>query len=120
MKEATERAALLALLDDKTVTLTSKAEAAGISRRTLYSCLRDRRFVDKYQQARELQAIERAEGLAAARQKALDAISAIMDDETQPGAVRVSAAKLIITAEAEARARLDSVMRGCDLNARWT
>ena len=119
MRDSTERAALMALLDDHNTTLAKAAAAAGLSRRTLYACVHDLGFLRKLQQARTVQAMQRAEELGEARQKAIAEVVALMGDETQPGPVRVSAARLVLTAEAEAQARLDSILRDCNLNAKW-
>lgn len=100
-KDQTKARALAALLDSRT--LTEAAEKAGITRKTLYSYIRDDLdFATAYKAAQEQMQLERMEAVADDRQRAKDAIIAIMEDEGQPGAVRLKAAvSLLQAADAE-------------------
>ena len=93
--ELKKEAALQALAESDT--LTEAAEKAGISRRTLYGYIReDIDFSVAYKSLRE-QAILRAYDAAAERRDhAAQVVDSIMDDQTQPGAVRLKAALSII------------------------
>lgn len=100
-KDQTKARALAALLDSRT--LTEAAEKAGITRKTLYNYIRDDlEFATAYKAAQEQIQLEQMEAVAADRQRAKDAIIAIMEDEGQPGAVRLKAAvSLLQAADAE-------------------
>lgn len=94
LKQSKARA-LDALLDS--ATLTEAAEKAGISRKTLYSYMRDDiEFARAFKAAQERLTLERIEAVEADRQRATKAIFALMDDKTQPGAVRLKAAQIIL------------------------
>lgn len=94
IKAADKEKALAALLD--TSTFTAAAEQAGLSRRTLYSYLRDDKdFAMSYKQQRQLRELEAAERAAALHQDALDAIKDVMANG-ESGAVRLKAAERLL------------------------
>lgn len=96
-KEANKGKALAALLDSNT--FTEAAEKAGISRKTLYSYMRDDLdFAKAYKAAQERLTLEHLETIEADRQRAKNAIFAIMEDSKQPGTVRLKAAQSILDA----------------------
>lgn len=87
--------ALAALLEE--TSLTSAAAAAGLDRKTLYNYLRkDSDFALEYKRQRELRNIERGEQAEKERETALAAIREIMNDNEQPGAVRLKAAEKLL------------------------
>lgn len=93
--EIKKTAALAALAESST--LTEAAEKAGISRRTLYGYIRDDiEFSTAYKSMQEQATLRACEAAAARRAHASGVVEAIMDDETQPGAVRLKAALSII------------------------
>ena len=93
--EIKKTAALAALAESST--LTEAAEKAGISRRTLYGYIReDIEFSVAYKSMQEQATLRACEAAAARRAHASEVVEAIMDDETQPGAVRLKAALSII------------------------
>lgn len=109
MKQSKARA-LEALLDSKT--LTEAAEKAGISRKTLYGYMRDDEdFAMAYKAKQERQTLERLEEFEGQRRRALETISAIMDDTEQPGAVRLKAAAAILEAGRELDRQADVIAR---------
>ena len=110
MKDTKQRV-MAALLDDTNATLTAAAKAAGVSRRTVYDCLSDEEFAKAYQHQREVQAIQRADMLAEKRQEAIWKVIAIMNDTTQPGAVRLRAASLLLSEANEAQAHVDAITK---------
>lgn len=94
--------ALDALLDSATI--TEAAEKAGISRKTLYSYMReDVEFARAYKAAQERLTLERMATVEADRQRATATIFSLMDDKTQPGAVRLKAAQTILEAATAAQ-----------------
>jgi len=95
-KSEIEKTAALAALAESS-TLTEAAEKAGISRRTLYGYIReDIEFSVAYKSMQEQATLRACEAAAARRAHASEVVEAIMDDETQPGAVRLKAALSII------------------------
>ena len=95
IKAADKEKALAALLD--TSTFTAAAEQAGLSRRTLYSYLRDDKdFALSYKQQRQLRDLEAAERAAALHQDALDAIRDVMVNG-ESGMVRLKAAERLLS-----------------------
>lgn len=118
MKDTKTRV-MAALLDDKNPTLTAAASAAGVSRRTVYTCLSDKEFSMAYQHQREAQAIQRADMLAEKRQEALWKIIALMNDTSQPGAVRLKAASLILNEANEAQAHVDAICKSLNFGTGW-
>ena len=95
-KSEIKKAAALAALAESS-TLTEAAEKAGISRRTLYGYIReDIDFSVAYKTMQEQAALRACEAAAARRAHASGVVESIMDDETQPGAVRLRAALSII------------------------
>ena len=88
-------AALRALMESDT--LTEAAEKANISRKTLYNYMRsDMDFASTYKAMQEQAAVETAEAMKGNRARAEAVILAIMDDQNQPGAVRLKAAQAIM------------------------
>ena len=107
-KEQSRDKALTALLDS--TTLTEAAEKAGISRKTLYNYLRtDLDFARAYRDAREQLTIEHLEAIEAERQRAKQVIAEIMDDTTQPSAVRLKAAQIILNAAGTAADKVEAI-----------
>ena len=107
-KDANRARALDALMEQPT--LTAAASAAGISRRQLFNYLHnDSEFAEAYQQRRRQMAIEQAEQLDGQRQRVLDAITAIMDDQTQGAAVRLKAAAALLNAIDSAQKKVDGI-----------
>lgn len=101
--------ALDALLDS--ATFTEAAEKAGISRKTLYSYMRDDlEFARAFKAAQERLTLERISAIEAERKRATDIIFAIMDDATQPGAVRLKAAQTILEAATTAQAQAAAII----------
>ena len=93
-------AALAALLESST--LTEAAEKAGISRKTLYTYIReDFEFSKAYKSLREHEAISALERMEQQRERASGVLLSIMDDEEQPGMVRLKAAQAIMEAAAK-------------------
>lgn len=100
--------ALDALLDS--ATLTEAAEKAGISRKTLYSYIRnDGDFARAYKEAQERLTLERIEDIKAERRKATDVILSLMNDQAQPGAVRLKAAQLILDSTSAAIEKAETI-----------
>ena len=90
-------AALAALLESST--LTEAAEKANISRKTLYSYIReDFEFSKAYKSLREQEALSALERIEQQRERASGVILSIMEDEEQPGMVRLKAAQAIMEA----------------------
>ena len=118
MKDTKERV-LAALLDDQNQTLTAAASSAKVSRRTVYDCLNDEEFANAYRHQRELQAIQRADMLAEKRQEALWAIIGIMNDRSQPGAVRLKAASQILNEANMAQMAVDTISKSMTFKAEW-
>lgn len=101
--------ALTALMENDT--LTAAAQAAGISRRTLYGYLHDDSdFATTYQQQRDEMAILTAERLEAEREQALNTIRSIMNDASQPATARIKAAGLILDAISTALRQVNDVV----------
>ena len=108
MKRKNQDEALSALMSCDT--LSAAAKEAGIDRRTLYGYLHDdEAFARAYQQKRELAALERAEQYREQRQQAVDVIVSIMNDESQPGAVRLKAAAQLLDAVSADVQRADKI-----------
>lgn len=95
-KSTQKMAAALAALAESS-TLTEAAERAGISRRTLYGYIRnDMEFSVAYKSLQEQATLRAYEEAAARRAHASAIVESIMDDATQPSAVRLKAALSII------------------------
>lgn len=93
--EIKKTAALAALAESST--LSEAAEKAGVSRRTLYSYIRDDiDFAVAYKSLQEQATLSAYEAAAARRAHAMEVVEAVMDDTEQPGAVRLKAALAII------------------------
>ena len=102
MKSNPKKAAALAALME-CGTFTEAAKQAGIDRKTLYNYMTmDRDFAKAYREGMERATIERAEASALLREKAQETIISIMEDDTQPAAVRLKAAQAIMAEAAEA------------------
>lgn len=99
--------------------LTGAAEAAGLSRPTLYAYLRDKSFRERLQQQRAVMAVERAEALSEARKAATDCLTAIMQDEATPQGARVLAAKALLQQAAAADEAADATIRSIDFDCNW-
>ena len=120
MKTENKRRAMEALLDQNNGTLGQVAEAAGISRRTLWGYLsKDIQFAEEFNRRRQLVAVERAEVLAAQRDAAISAIVDMMGDDSQPAAVRLRAATTLLSAAADAEVYADAVAKANLLTATW-
>ncbi len=95
IKAADKEKALAALLD--TDTFTAAAAQCGLSRRTLFSYMRnDADFAKTYKQQRQLRELEAAERAAALHQDALDAIKDVMANG-ESGAIRLKAAERLLS-----------------------
>lgn len=95
VKQADKEKALAALLD--TSTFTEAAAQCGLSRRTLFSYMRDDAdFAKTYKQQRQLRELEAAERAAALHQDALDAIKDVMANG-ESGAIRLKAAQELLS-----------------------
>lgn len=94
------QAALAALMDSST--LTEAADKAGISRRTLYTYLRnDIEFARAYDEIRDRQAVDFMDDLNDRRRRAHAVIMELLEDKEQPAAIRLKAAQTILTAAAD-------------------
>ena len=90
-----KEAALLALIEAET--LTAAAEAAGISRKTLYNYIHnDREFYDAYKKIKQAQLRESIEKAQAAENMAMDYIIGLVKDTETPVQQRLSAACKIL------------------------
>lgn len=93
--EQKKQAALEALMESNT--LTEAAERAGISRRTLYTYIReDHEFAYAYRTIQECSILLAADHIQENQEKASDVILSIMSDENQPASARLSAARIIL------------------------
>ena len=117
MKQDNMTKALHALAEHDT--LTGAAEAAGLSRPTLYAYLRDKSFRERVQQQRSVLAIQRAEALSEARKAAIDCLTAIMQDDATPQGARVLAAKALLQQAAAADEAADATIRSIDFDCSW-
>lgn len=100
--EQKKAAALEALMQSST--LTEAAQKAGISRKTLYSYIRDdHAFSLAYKSLQEEASIRALEALEEQRERASSVVLSIMEDEKQPAAVRLKAALSILNAGAKQR-----------------
>lgn len=108
-KDANKAKALAALLDSATI--TQAAQKAGLDRQTLYRYMRDdAEFSRAYKEAQERIALEQVETITAERKRAKETIFAIMEDTTQPAAVRLKAAQSILDATAAQEERQRSII----------
>ena len=64
--------------------------------------------------------VQRAEALADARAAAIQAIVAVMNDESAPPAARIMAAKTVLIQATEADAAADNILQKLDFDSRWT
>lgn len=107
-KDQKQTAALVALLDSKT--LTEAAEKAGISRRTLFSYIHnDLEFARAYKAMQEEAATRNLEALEERREQASTVLMELVQDSKQPGAVRVKAAQAILQAASTQAATVDAL-----------
>ena len=89
--------ALAALLESSS--LSEAAEKAGVSRRTMYNYLHeDIDFARTYKAQQEEAATLHLENLERNRERAAAVMLELMEDDSQPGAVRLKAAQSIIEA----------------------
>lgn len=96
--------------------ITAAAATANLSRRTLYNFLGDAEFRATLKRQREAAAIERAERLSQARETALQAVVGLVNDTATPAAVRVLAAKALLSEASIADAKLDSLISSADFS----
>ena len=100
MTKQKKAAALKALCTSST--LTEAAEKAGISRRTLYTYIReDGEFAAMYNQIQEITATAAAEDAGIRAEKAARLLENMMDDEAQPAFIRLKAAKILLEISAK-------------------
>ena len=111
MKDVTKERLLAALLDDSNQTMTAVAEAAKVSRKTLYNYMTEDDFVRAYQQQRQMQAVRRADMLAQQRSEAVFTIIGLMHDTSQPAHVRLKAAAQILAEADEAEKTVDEIAK---------
>lgn len=105
-------AALRALMDSRT--LTEAAEKAGISRKTLYTYIRsDSDFAIAYQEAIEESITAAAESIESRAARATEVVESIMNDQEQPGALRLKAAQMILEDCDRKRERARSIVDIC-------
>lgn len=117
MKSENQKRALQALVECPS--LTAAAEQAGLSRRTLYGYLSDLRFIRALREMQMAQALERSERMSALEAQAENSLVALMNDNAQPGPVRVAAAKSLILAAADARVVANSAVNAAEMDAAW-
>lgn len=104
--------ALAALMDSGT--LTEAAEKAGISRRTLYTYIReDHDFAKAYRGLQEAAATAAAEAAESRYKEASSVVKSIMDDESQPAAIRLKAAQIILEACDKASQKSNEIVGKC-------
>ena len=97
------QAALTALLQADT--FTGAAEAAGISRKTLYNYLHgDQQFIYAYRDMKRAQLRETADRVQAAADKATGFITGLLDDADAPHNVKLAAAVKLLDLAATYRA----------------
>ena len=89
-----QQRALVALLEQPSK--TAAAQAAGVSPRALRSYLADPEFQAEYQRLQGEQIADAAQRGRQSMTGAMDALRAVMDDESQNGQTRVQAARSIL------------------------
>ena len=89
-----QQRALVALLEQPSK--TAAAQAAGISPRALRSYLADPTFAAELQRLQDEQISDAAQRGRRSMTGAMDALRAVMDDESQSGQTRVQAARSIL------------------------
>lgn len=100
--EQKKAAALAALLECDT--LSAAAERAGVSRKSLYTWIReDHEFSKAYRGMTEQAAIMALERLEDQEARAAEVVASILQDEGQAAAVRLKAAHEIMSAAARQR-----------------
>ena len=110
--EQKKAAALEALCSSST--LTEAAEKAGISRRSLYTYIRQEHdFARAYREIQEAAATAAAEAAEARAAEASSMVESIMNDEDQPAAVRLKAAQIILENSTKRREKLESITQKC-------
>lgn len=108
-KDQNKARALEAMLSHST--LTEAAAAAGISRRTLYSYIRDdETFGAAYREACDQIAAEQMDALNNGKTRAAELLLQLMDDTNQPASIRIKAAQTILTAATHHQAIADKVV----------
>lgn len=106
--EATKQKALAALLQSKT--FTEAAEKAGIERRTLYNYLHeDENFAWEFRRQMQMQSIVMADEALQEKQKAVETLREIMNNENENGMIRLKAAERIISIAEEAQKQRKSI-----------
>lgn len=86
--------AIVALLTEPTI--TTAAEKAGITPRTLYKWLQTSEFKSAYMQAKREAVSVAITRLQQAAMEAVDTLRMVMNDVNSPASVRVSAARTIL------------------------
>lgn len=114
---ASKEQVIAALLENPT--LTAAAEAAGVSRRTVYNYLSDADFAEAFRQQRIAQAIAREEQLSKERAEALRVVREIMFDTREPGAVRLKAAAKLLEEAHTAQVAVDAISKSLSFEASW-
>ncbi|MBR4500880.1 MAG: hypothetical protein IKP22_03190 [Clostridia bacterium] len=102
--------ALTALISSNS--LTEAAQSAGIDRRTLYNYLHnDLDFARAYDEIRDRQAIAYFDELINRRERALEIIMRVMEDEEQGTAIRLRAAQMVLAATENQEQRVKDIQR---------
>ena len=117
MTESNKERVLNALLDAPT--LTAAAEAAGVSRRSVYNLLREENFAEAFQRQRIARAVEREEALTKQREEAIRVVQQIMLDSREPGAVRLKAAAKLLEEAHAAQVAVDGISKSLTFEAKW-
>ena len=106
--EQKKRAALTALLECGS--LTEAAEQAGISRRTMYDYIHnDLDFARAYCKAQNRQAVLSMDAMEERRERANSVIMQLLEDETQPAAIRLKAAQIVLSSAAHQETMVMSI-----------
>lgn len=77
-------------------TIEAAAKAAGVGARTLHRWLKEPAFRDAYREARAETVRQVTVRLQQAAGSAVDALTAVMSDDSAPQAARVSAARVVL------------------------
>lgn len=118
MTDETKQRAIEALLQQPT--LCAAAEAAGVSRRSIYNWLNnDPAFAEAFQQQRISRAVEREEALIKQREEAIHVVQQIMLDSREPGAVRLKAAGKLLEEAHAAQVAVDGIAKSLSFEAKW-
>ena len=105
-------AALAALVSSRT--LTEAAEKAGISRKTLYSYIRDDfDFAKAFRDLQEEIVTSAAEEAQSMTEEATDVVKEIMENDELPAALRLKAASILLEISEKRAAKLESITNKC-------